>query len=235
MDAKTDGVVLGVSGGIDSAVVAYLSVEALGSKRVLGLLMPDLRVTPQSDMEDAKQVVEDLAIQSRLIDIAPIHNSFIKQLQRSNIAEGNLRARIRMGLSYYHANLSNRLVVGTGDRSESVIGYFTKFGDGGVDILPIGDLYKTEVRQLGEALGVSRRIILKRSSPRLWPNQTAESDIGLPYTVIDQILEFHFEKRVSVEKIASLLKIPKEKVGGLIARNRLTAHKRGMPEVCKLR
>lgn len=614
-EAKADGLVVGISGGIDSAVVAYLAVEALGSKRVLGLIMPDLRVTPQGDVEDAKQAVEDLGIQSRMIDIAPVHNSFMKQLQHSSLAEGNLRARIRMALLYFHANIMNALVAGTGDRSEILMGYFcydrrtrvltpdgpkyyweltpgsnvfsinlesgkmedsivhsihvfdyngwmfkidaqhadlvvtpnhrmlvsrnhgrgplafrrarsvlssssfsiplplpcegtvpppneidlndfvrspistnanqpfrmgiadflylmglfiadgtvgmdrvratvkselsredytsshrdglggftklenpvridktykepriyiassagkrscrpltdllncygidysstatlvafykafssalaecghgalnkkipswvlrfpastlfnlyrglmdsdggangggytttsltlahqvvelcarlgmysrikwrppkkttyqgkaiassgtyevringnirtltvrranvekvlysgkiwcpgvppnenilverngkfvfcgnTKFGDGGVDILPIGDLYKTEVRQLGELLGVSRRVILKRSSPHLWPNQTAESEIGLPYDVIDQALELYFEKRMPTQKISLQLKVPIENVSSLIKRNRLTAHKRRMPLVCRLR
>ena len=188
-ESQADGAVLGLSGGIDSAVTAYLGVEALGSRRITGLIMPDLRATPEQDAEDAKLVASELCIETKEIDIAPIHKAYLKSVEPNRLAEGNLRARIRMSLLYYHANLTNRLVMGTGDRSELLLGYFTKYGDGGVDILPIADLYKTEVRRLGEALGINRRIIAKRSSPRLWPGHIAESEIGMSYETIDQIFQ----------------------------------------------
>ena len=140
-ESRTDGVVLGLSGGIDSSVTAYLSVEALGARRVMGLIMPDLRVTPKQDLDNAKEVASELGMETRFIDIAPIHRTFMKNLEPDRLAEGNLRARIRMALLYYYSNRLNRLVVGTGDRSEILSGYFTKGGDGGVDILPIADLY----------------------------------------------------------------------------------------------
>ena len=162
-ESRTDGVVLALSGGIDSSVTAYLSVEALGARRVMGLIMPDLRVTPKQDLDDAKEVASELGMETRFIDIAPIHRTFMKNLEPDRLAEGNLRARIRMALLYYHSNRVNRLVVGTGHRSELLAGYFTKGGDGGVDILPIGDLYKTEVRRLGETLGLSRWLLLRRA------------------------------------------------------------------------
>ncbi len=135
-ESEADGAVLGLSGGIDSAVTAYLTVEALGSRRVNGLIMPDLRATPDQDVKDAKLVASELCVETKEIDIAPIHKAYLKTVEPNRLAEGNLRARIRMSLLYYHANLSNRLVTGTGDRSELLLGYFTKFGDGGVDILP---------------------------------------------------------------------------------------------------
>jgi NH3-dependent NAD+ synthetase len=121
---QADGAVVGLSGGIDSAVTAYLSVEALGSRRVMGLILPDLRATPEEDVRDAKLVASELCIETKEIDIAPIHKACMKSLEPNKLAEGNLRARIRMALLYYHANLMNRLVVGTGDRSELLLGYF---------------------------------------------------------------------------------------------------------------
>ncbi|MDG6902245.1 MAG: NAD+ synthase [Nitrososphaerota archaeon] len=232
--AGADGAVLGLSGGVDSAVTAYLTVEALGSRRVMALIMPDLRVTPQVDVSDAKEVAEELDVEARMIDITPIHRAFMKGLVQNRLAEGNLRARIRMALLYYYANSQNRIVVGTGDRSEALVGYFTKYGDGGVDILPIGDLYKTEVRKLGEVLGVDRRIITKRSSPRLWPGQTAEGELGAGYEVIDDILRLHVDQKKGAGETAARLGIKTDEVMLVLGRLERSAHKRRKPEVCKV-
>ncbi|MDG7009127.1 MAG: NAD+ synthase [Nitrososphaerota archaeon] len=232
--AGADGAVLGLSGGIDSAVTAYLTVEALGSGRVTALIMPDFRVTPETDVSDAGEVAEELCVETRVIDIAPIHRAFTKGLARDRLAEGNLRARIRMALLYYYANSSNRIVIGTGDRSEALLGYFTKYGDGGVDILPIGDLYKTEVKKMGEILGISRRIISKRSSPRLWPGQTAEGELGMGYDAIDDVLRLHVNRKMSVRETAAMVGINTEEVRTIASRVERTAHKRATPEICKV-
>jgi NAD+ synthase len=234
-ESETDGAVLGISGGIDSAVAAYLTVEALGSRRVTGLVMPDLRVTPEQDTKDAKLIASELCIEVQEIDIAPIHKAYLKSLESNRLAEGNLRSRIRMSLLYYHANLTNRLVVGTGDRSELLLGYFTKFGDGGVDILPIAGLYKTEVRRLGEVLGINRRIIAKRSSPRLWPGQIAESEIGMSYETIDKLFKLRLEEGLEVPEIATRLKLNRARVKTILEKYQASEHKRLMPEICKLR
>jgi NAD+ synthase len=234
-ESGADGVVVGISGGIDSAVVVYMCTGALGSRRVLGLIMPDLRVTPEEDIKDAKIIADELCIESRVVDIAPVHRVFMKSLEPNKLAEGNLRARIRMSLLYYHANLINRLVAGTGDRSELLLGYFTKFGDGGVDMLPIADLYKTEVRRLGEILGIKRRIISKQSSPRLWPGQLAETEIGVSYDVIDDVLKCHFDEGSDAKVISSKLKVKQTVVERLLSRYETTNHKRLLPEICKLR
>ena len=234
-EGEAEGAVIGLSGGIDSAVTAYLSVEALGSRRVLGLIMPDLRATPDEDVKDAGLVASELCIEVKEIDVAPIHKAYLKSLEPNRLAEGNLRARIRMSLLYYHANLMNRMVVGTGDRSELLLGYFTKYGDGGVDILPIADLYKTEVRRLGEGLGINRRIVAKRSSPRLWPGHIAESEIGMSYETIDRLFKLRFEEGLEATAIAAKMKLNRSKVEGILAKYQTSGHKRQMPEICKLR
>ena len=230
--AGADGVVLGLSGGIDSAVTACLAVEALGGRRVTALILPDSRVTPESDVLDARHVAEDLQVETRVMDIAPIHRVFMKGLEKNRLAEGNLRARIRMALLYFYANSSNRVVVGTGDRSEALVGYFTKYGDGGVDLLPIGDLYKTEVRRKGELLGVSRKITSKLSSPRLWPGQTAEGELGMSYQTIDGVLRLRVDQKKSVRETAARLGMNTEEVMAIEARLERTAHKRRLPEIC---
>jgi NAD+ synthase len=216
-ESETDGAVIGLSGGIDSAVTAYLSVEALGSRRVLALIMPDLRATPDEDVKHARLVASELCIET------------------NRLAEGNLRARIRMSLLYYHANSMNRLVMGTGDKSELLLGYFTKYGDGGVDLLPIADLYKTEVRRLGEVLGINRRIIAKQSSPRLWPGHIAESEIGMSYETIDRLFKLRFEEGMEVADITSKMKQSPAKLEAILAKCQASEHKRQMPEICKLR
>jgi NAD+ synthase len=234
-ESQAEGAVLGVSGGIDSAVAAYLSVEALGSRRVMGVIMPDLRATPDEDVKDAKLVASELCIETKEIDVAPIHKAFMKSLESNRLAEGNLRARIRMSLLYYHANMMNRLVVGTGDLSELRLGYFTKYGDGGVDILPIADLYKTEVRRLGEAIGINRRIVAKRSSPRLWPGHIAEDEIGMSYEAIDRLFKLRFEEGLEVPAIAAKMKQDQAKLEAILEKYQASEHKRRMPEICKLR
>lgn len=234
-ESQADGVVLGISGGIDSAVTAYLCTEALGSRRVMGLIMPDLRATPDQDVKDAKLVASELCVETKEIDVAPIHKAFLKSLEPNRLAEGNLRARIRMSLLYYHASVMGRLVAGTGDRSELLIGYFTKYGDGGVDILPIADLYKTEVRRLGEVLGINRRIIAKRSSPRLWPGHLAEEEIGSTYEVVDQVLKLKFDEGLPDAAVAAKAKMTRAKLEAILSKYKASEHKRQMPEICKLR
>ncbi len=184
------GVVLGLSGGIDSATVAYLCSRALGNGRVFALIMPEVGITPEQDVDDAIKVAENLGIEYKLIEINDLVKAFKKKAgEGSKIAEVNLKPRIRMVLNYYHANSMNRLVAGTGNKSELMVGYFTKYGDGGVDFLPIGDLYKTEVFQLAAYLGVPEEIIRKKPSAALWPGQTDEDEMGISYAELDEILK----------------------------------------------
>lgn len=179
------GMVVGLSGGIDSSLVAKLSVMSLGRDRVLGLIMPSGILD-----EDAVRVAKELGIDYKIIDISNLVSKVVKdcRLEGSKISVGNLKARLRMVILYYHANEMRRLVLGSGNKSELLVGYFTKYGDGGVDILPIGDLYKTQVRMLAEHLGVPKDIVWKMPSAGLWPGQTDEGELGITYERLDLIL-----------------------------------------------
>lgn len=227
--AGASGVVLGLSGGLDSSTAAYLAVRALGRGAVLGLILPDSGVTPPGDVEDAKAVAAALGIETVYIDISSIHRAFTGYLKPHMVAEGNLRARIRMCILYYYANLLNRLVLGTGDRSEALIGYFTKYGDGGVDIQPLAGLYKTQVRALASYLNLPKQIVAKRSSPRLWAGHVAEDELGLSYEDIDRILYCVFDLKMGVEEASRSLGMPLGKVLSVLNRYRATEHKRQQP------
>ncbi len=226
------GVVVGLSGGIDSSVTAFLSVRALGKDRVLGLIMPYV-TTPKEDVEDAIKVAEMLGIQYRVIDVSKIRDAYASSIpdfdEHDRIPAGNLLPRIRMTLLYYYANKYNLLVAGTGDRSELLIGYFTKYGDGGVDILPIGCLYKTQVRALGRYLGVPEQIVTKPSSPRLWPGHLAEEELQLKYEVIDLVLHCIFDLGLSVDDTVRETGINRDIVLRVLSMYERSRHKRSLP------
>ncbi|MDP9197475.1 MAG: NAD+ synthase [Thermoproteota archaeon] len=187
-ERKKDGVVVGLSGGLDSAVSTILAVRALGNERVVAYILPEGKLTPRIDLTNAQKITKGLDIQAFKIDITPAKNDFLRFLPRHRLASGNLSSRIRMAILYYYATANNLLVLGTSDKSELMLGYFTKHGDGAADVFPLGGLYKTEVRRLASELGLPEALIRQPSSPRLWAKQTAEDEIGLPYDEIDEIL-----------------------------------------------
>jgi NAD+ synthase len=225
--------VIGLSGGLDSSTAVTLAVKAVGKSRVIGLFLPDSKVTPPEDIHDAEKLAKKIGIRTYTVDLTAILSCFSAATPffqgESKVANGNLRARIRMSLLYYYANLENALVLGTGDRSEILIGYFTKYGDGATDILPLGDLYKTQVRELARFLKISRSIVEKPSSPRLWIGHTAKDELGLDYDVIDMILHGYFDLKLSKEKIAQELDVQPSKVKLLLERSKLSEHKRKLP------
>ena len=229
--ANADGVVVGVSGGVDSATVLALMVKSIGRDRVLALLMPDSAVTPPEDIKDALELVERFDVSYKTIDIRPIVDSYLAAAGETPDRKslGNLRARIRMSLLYLYANMENRLVAGTGDRSEILIGYFTKYGDGAVDFLPIGCLYKSQVRMLARHLGVPERIAKKPSSPRLWPGQLAETEIGIPYEEVDLILYGLFDLGLSPDEVVDAAGVEPWKVERVLELHRASEHKRQPP------
>jgi len=232
------GVVIGLSGGLDSSVAAALAVRALGADGVVGLILPDSEVTPMEDVEDARMLAEGLGIRYVQMDIREILRAFSRVMpfydEGMRIANGNLMARVRMTILYYYANISNRLVCGSSDKSELLIGYFTKYGDGGVDILPIADLYKTQVRELARWLGLPRRICEKPSSPRFWPGHLAEGELGMTYEEIDQILYMYVELGKGIEEIVEETGIGRERVASVIDRVRRSLHKRIPPPIPRI-
>lgn len=231
--AKKETGIIGISGGIDSTVTIYLTVKALGPERVYGYILPS-KFTPKEDIEDALEVIRRLKLPKdhwEIIKIDRIVEDFEKTLgEMSKVERGNVTARVRMIILHQRAYRHNGLVIGTGDKSELLLGYFTKFGDGGVDVLPIGGLYKTHVRQLAKYLNIPERIIKKPPSPRLWSGQTAEGELGASYETIDSILYYRFEKWLPDEKIAEILKVPREIVNRVLTLVKKTQHKRLPPE-----
>lgn len=226
--SHAEGVIFGLSGGIDSSVVAYLCARKLKGKS-FALIMPDSKVSPKEETEDALHIVENLKICHEIIDINPIYSKYLEIMKPNKLAQGNLRARIRASILYYFANAKNFLVLGSSDKSELLIGYFTKFGDGSADVLPIVSLYKTQVRGLARSLGIKESIITKKSSPNLWVGHTAEDEIGATYEEIDSILYCMIDKNMSAGETAKLTNIKKETIDRVLQLHEKSNHKRALP------
>ena len=191
--------VIGLSGGIDSAVSAYLSAKALGSENVYCLLMPYKTSSPDS-LTDAMKVIKDLNVNYRKIDITEAVNSAVKQIgdkDISNVRKGNIMARIRMILLYDESAAENALVIGTSNKTEILLGYSTIFGDSASAINPIGDLYKTQLISLAVHLGVPESIVKKKPSADLWKGQTDENELGFTYGEVDKYLFMKVDERIS--------------------------------------
>lgn len=219
------GLILGLSGGIDSAVLAYLCKRQLKEKTI-ALIMPDTLITPKSETDDALKMISLTGIEYKLIDIKPIVNEYSMYVEPNDWAKGNLRARVRANILYYYANSKNYLVLGSSDKSEYLLGYFTKYGDGAADITPIISLYKLQVREIAKYLGVPENVIAKRSSPHLWKEHEAEEELGASYEEIDSILYCLFEKKKSIEETVELTQIDKSLVEKIHAQNKNSEHKR---------
>ena len=222
---NSNGLIFGLSGGIDSAVIAHLCSRVF-KKESIALIMPDSKITPNIDIEDALKMAKSLGLEYKLMDINLISNEYAKYIEPNDLALGNLKARIRANLLYYYANSKNLLVVGSSDKSEYMIGYFTKFGDGSADILPIVSLYKSQVREMAKFLGVPDSVIAKKSSPQLWKEHIAEDEIGASYDEIDSILYCTFEKKMTIDETVKTTLIEKKIVDKIYQLYKNSQHKR---------
>ncbi len=225
--------VLGLSGGLDSSVCAFLAARALGPKNVLGLMMPYGRKFG-GDMDDARDVAAALKIRSRVIDIAPMVDAyFAAQPSEDRVLRGNKMARERMSILYDFSAREKALILGTGNKTELLLGYGTIHGDMACAVNPLGDLYKTQVRQLAAELGVPEKIRTKLPTAGLWEGQTDEGELGMTYAEIDRILYALVDDRESrAQVIARGFK--KEKVDGILARIKASEFKRQMPPIAKI-
>jgi len=230
------GIVVGLSGGIDSAVTAGICIKAIGPEKVTGLLLFEKKTMLGSDSKDAKELARMLKIETLEFPIDDAFDPFLANFPvktKDKVTSGNLKARIRMASLYFIANARNLLVAGTGDRSEDLIGYFTKYGDGGVDLLPIAHLYKTQVKSLGSHLGLPSRILNKPSSPNLWEGHKATDEIPLDYSLLDLALVSLFELKMRPKEASLALGIDEEKLEEILRLYHASAHKRTYPPMVR--
>ncbi|MDA4125341.1 MAG: NAD+ synthase [Thaumarchaeota archaeon] len=229
-DAGARGVVVGVSGGVDSALAGSLCVKALGPQNVVAALMPSNH-TPKNDLRDGEALASRWGVETVRVSISPLVDALDATVgeKGGRIAKANVEARTRMIILYLIANSRGLLVAGTGDRSEELLGFFTKWGDGGVDFLPIAHLYKTQVRLLSSSLGLPKRIVDKPASPQLWPGHTAEEELPAAYEKLDVVLHCLFDLKVSPKAAASKAKVSPAVVREVIGMHRRSAHKRALP------
>lgn len=226
-EARAEGFVLGVSGGVDSAVVAALAAEAAGPSKVLGLLLPHHTSDPE-DAAHGEWLCRHLGIPFERVDVTPVVAAAEAACARhapQGMAAANLRPRARMMLLYAHAQQMGRLVLGTGNKSELLTGYFTKWGDGAADVYPLGDLYKTQVWALAREMGLPAPIVEKPPSAGLFPGQTDEGELGIRYADLDRVLS-GFEAGHDLATIARRAEVPLEAVRRVEARILAGAHKR---------
>ncbi|MGC8497419.1 MAG: NAD+ synthase [Thermoplasmata archaeon] len=221
--ANNKKVVVGLSGGIDSALVASLCARALGPGSVLAIYMPD---SNSKDLSDVEILADNLNIELKIINIDKILGTYEKIIGNlDKFVSGNLKTRIRMSILYSLANREKRLVVGTSNKSEILTGYFTKYGDGAADFYPIADLYKTQVKAMAKNMGIPESIIEKVPTAGLWDGQTDEKELGIKYSDLDIIL-YEFELGLNAEQIADMTGYNIKKIKDVEERIQNSKHKR---------
>ena len=225
--------VIGLSGGIDSALSCYLTAEALGPDNVLAIRMP-YKTSSQESLEHAQMIIDDLGVQSETVEITPMVDPLFERFPDANqMRKGNAMARERMIILFDQSVAFNGLVVGTGNKTEILLGYTTLYGDSAAALNPIGDLYKTQVRQLSRAIGVPEAIVSKAPTADLWVGQTDEGELGFSYAEVDQLLYLLVDERYSPEDAVEA-GFPKAFVEDVVRRVRRNHFKRVMPPIAKL-
>ena len=226
--------VLGLSGGIDSALVAYLLRDALGEENVLAIMMPYKSSNPDS-LNHAKLVVEDLGINSKTIEITDMIDAYFKnEKEATSLRMGNKMARERMSILFDYSSKENALVVGTSNKTEIYLGYSTQFGDSACALNPIGDLYKTNIWDLSRYLKIPNELIEKKPSADLWEGQTDEQEMGLTYKEADQVLYRMLEENKKVEEVLAE-GFNKDLVDNILRRMNRSEYKRRMPLIAKIK
>lgn len=225
--------VIGLSGGIDSAVSCFLAAEALGGENVLAVRMP-YRTSSADSLEDAQKVIEAAGVQSLTVEITPMVEPLFQRFpDMDNMRRGNIMARQRMIILYDQSAAFNGLVVGTGNKTEILLGYTTLYGDSACALNPIGDLYKTQLRQLAEALGVPESIRRKAPSADLWAGQTDEGELGYTYAEVDRLLYLLVDQRYTPQECIEAGFEPSF-VHRVVERMRRNQFKRILPPIAKL-
>lgn len=233
-EAGADGVVVALSGGIDSALTAAVAVEALEPNHVTAVGLPDGDSGPQQEaIRDAEAIADSLGLELRTCDIRSTVNAvescgaeLTKPTKRALI---NVPPRVRMALTYFVANAEDRLVLGTGNRSELFTGYFTKHGDGAADLLPLADLYKTQVYALAERLGLPGHILEKEPTAGLYPGQTDREELGLSYDELDPVLHLLVDNGKTVEEVVAESGLSRDSVNRVQNLVDQSRHKRSLP------
>lgn len=226
--------VLGLSGGIDSALVAYLLRDALGKENVLAIMMPYKSSNPDS-LNHAKLVIEDLKINSKTIEITDMIDAYFKnEKETTSLRMGNKMARERMSILFDYSSKENALVVGTSNKTEIYLGYSTQFGDAACALNPIGDLYKTNIWDLSRYLKIPNELIEKKPSADLWEGQTDEQEMGLTYKEADQVLYRMLEENKTVEEVLAE-GFNKNLVDNIVRRMNRSEYKRRMPLIAKIK
>ncbi len=231
--SRLNGAIVALSGGIDSSLVATLASRVVD---VYGLLLPDPATSDPRDADDARDLAESLGIDHEIIEIGGIVEAVYAARPKlgpktCKLAYANVKPRVRMIMSYFASNLDGRVVLGTGNKTELLMGYFTKYGDGGVDMLPIGGLYKTRVRQMAAHVGVPGSIIEKPPSAGLWKGQTDEKEMGIDYETLDRVLYGVFDLGLSYGEIEVETGIGEAAFTRVMERVRDNEHKRNMPPI----
>jgi NAD+ synthase len=234
--SNMSGAIVGISGGVDSALIATLASRVVD---VYGLILPDTTTTDPEDVIHARELAESLGIDYEIIDISSIVREFYRARPKlgpkeCKIAYANIKPRVRMIMDYFAANLDGRVVLGTGNKTEILLGYYTKYGDGGVDILPIGDLYKTRVWQLARHVGVPEKIVKKPPSAGLWKGQTDEGELGVTYKEIDAVLYGTFDLGLGLDELIKETGVDEKTIEKLLMKVKNSEHKRNMPPIVSM-